>query len=289
MFHDSLLPTNKQSMIKEPTDLTIVSWNILHWLKNSKAATFKTQWNKRRDGVMAALQNIRPDIAGIQEATSEQWPDFKNKHPEYSIADKSMNMKKWSSTMVLYRKDRVEYIDGGLFYLSETPHVFSKGFGTYTEKTCTWCIFRDLRNANKFLFLNAHFVKSGCTNSEKARKKSAELILKKAKELASGLPIVFVGDLNTEPNEPPHKILSKSLQDSRSTAETYYNGKNNVNTFIGTFKASKQGRKAILDHIFASHNFRVKRYVVHVKVNEKGRDIYCSDHRPVKVILGWKI
>ena len=64
---------------------------------------------------------------------------------------------------------------------------------------------------------NAHFDHVG----EIARKKSSELILKKIKEVnTQSLPVVLMGDFNSNPDSDPIKIFKNNLQDALEISST---------------------------------------------------------------------
>ena len=90
---------------------------------------------------------------------------------------------------------------------------------------------------------NAHFDHVG----EIARKKSSELILKKIKEVnTQSLPVVLMGDFNSNPDSDPIKIFKNNLEDALEISSTRLKGPNGTfNGFDNTHPLDNR-----IDYIF---------------------------------------
>jgi endonuclease/exonuclease/phosphatase family metal-dependent hydrolase len=96
---------------------------------------------------------------------------------------------------VFWRAERFEKLDGGHFWLSETPDVAgSRGWDAALPRVATWVKLKDRRSgaAKPLLFLNAHFDHKGA----KARTEAAKLLRRRADELGRGCSVVVTGDFN---------------------------------------------------------------------------------------------
>lgn len=87
---------------------------------------------------------VAPDIVGLQEVKPEPYAQFREHQPGYEfigigrLADGTDE-----AVPIAWKKDRFEKIDGGTFWLSETPEVpGSRAFDTYWPRICTWVKLR---------------------------------------------------------------------------------------------------------------------------------------------------
>lgn len=120
---------------------------------------------------------------------------------------------------ILYRTDRLDVLDEGTFWLSETPGVpGSKGWDAAIERIVTWGRFRDRRSGATLAVLNTHFDHAGQT----ARENSARLIADRLDDLADGGPVVVIGDFNVTPDNPVYAVLTggTGLRDARLASST---------------------------------------------------------------------
>ena len=107
---------------------------------------------------------------------------------------------------IFYRKARFEKLDGGHFWLSETPdRAGSKSWDSSLPRMVTWVKLRDRTNpeARPIAFFNTHFDHRG----PKARVESARLLRKKIEELGEGCRVVLTGDFNSGDGSEPYRTL----------------------------------------------------------------------------------
>jgi len=165
----------------------------------------------------------------------------------------------------------LEVRKSGTFWLSETPEKPSKGWDAAYNRVCSWAIFKDKKSKKEFLAMNIHFDHVGNV----ARVKSADLILKKMKELnPKNLPVTLSGGFNLTEETEPIQILSKNLDDTFYTSEKKHYGP------AGTFTAFNINEipKERIDYIFVK-GFKVKS---HRHINDRRENLlYPSDHFPV--------
>ncbi|MEM8892717.1 MAG: endonuclease/exonuclease/phosphatase family protein, partial [Bacteroidota bacterium] len=157
------------------------------------------------------------------------------------------------------------------FWLSESPDEISVGWDAALERICTYALFEEKGGGAKFYVFNTHFDHRG----EKARRKSAKLILKQIKALnKENYPVVLMGDLNLTPDTKAIRSISKKLEDTRFAAKVAFGPDA---TFTG-FDFSKAPQRRI-DYIFTSaDNIEVKKYAV---LTDSRNQKYPSDHFPV--------
>ena len=122
---------------------------------------------------------------------------------------------------MLYRKDRFHLIDGGTFWLSNTPDVASSRLNyDGVDRICTWVLLEDLETGKEFLLSNTHLINNRDEFYQKARAKQAEILFHylRGKNYLLQFPGFLTGDLNGEPNEPLYSVATNWYVDSRTTA-----------------------------------------------------------------------
>jgi endonuclease/exonuclease/phosphatase family metal-dependent hydrolase len=152
----------------------------------------------------------------------------------------------------MYRKDKVELLKWGVFWISETPEVMSKGWDTSQRRICTWGEFKDKASGKKLFYFNTHLDHK----SEEAAEKSISLIIKKIQEIAGDNDIYLTGDFN---------LLIQDM--NVKTFDSTYNYNKNF-----TFNSFHNKLTKTLDAIY----FRFGH-----KFNVEIPNIKLSDHTPV--------
>lgn len=172
---------------------------------------------------------------------------------------------------IFYNTDKFNKIRSGTFWLSKTPEKASRSWDALLNRICTFILLENKKSGIKFWVFNTHFDHKGVT----ARKKSAELIIKKIKQTnKQNLPVFLMGDFNLNPTELPIKYIASKLNDSKSISNQTYGP---AATFNG-FDVCKIPSNRI-DYVFVSkNNILIKKYAVIADVNELK---YPSDHFPV--------
>ena len=177
---------------------------------------------------------------------------------------------------IYFKRNQVEVLKTGTFWLSETPLKVSVGWDASMERICTYGLFRDLRTEQQFWAFNTHFDHRGPI----AREKSASLLVRQITKLnPQQLPVVLMGDFNATPEEAPIEILSAYYEDGFRVVE---NPPSKEGTNIG-FVGDQEDRR--IDFIF-SNGFKVLKYDHLDPKTSKGRNL--SDHLPVVIGLQLK-
>ncbi len=129
----------------------------------------------------------------------------------------------------------------------------------------------------KFWIINTHLDHIGI----KAREQSVLMILRRIKEINKrNYPLIFMGDLNAEPNSKPISILKSELKDTKEISIEKPFGPNGT---FNAFQFDKPVTKRI-DYIFISKNNSIK--INKYAVLSDSKDLkYPSDHLPVLVQL----
>lgn len=255
-------------------DLKVMTYNIRLDLHSDGV----NAWDNRKDDLISQIAFYEPDIFGVQEARPNQVQDLAKGLPEYGhvgVGRAENNTDEASN--IYYKKDRFTVKQSGTFWLSETPGRVSKGWGAAYNRICTYALLLDKKNKKQFWYFNTHLDNI----SEMARAKGVELILAKMKSLnQQKLPVIFSGDLNSEPSDPVIAFIKTRMVDTREISVHPPFGP------TGTFNNFKHDMpvKLLIDYIFISKNssFVVKKYAI----LSDSKDLrYPSDHLPVFVEL----
>ena len=241
----------------------------------------ENDWSHRKDYFTSQIQFYEPDIFGVQEARPNQVIDIATSLVKYdNVGIGREGIGKGESSNIFYDKERFRVKESNTFWLSETPNEISKGWDAAFNRVCTYALFKDLKTKQLFWVFNTHLDHIG----EDARTKGIQLILSKIKELnTKKYPVIFMGDLNSEPNENRIISLKKVMDDSREVSQAKPFGPS------GTFNNFRHDEPVtkLIDYIFISKNsiLKVKKYAI----LSDSKDLrYPSDHLPVYVEINFK-
>jgi endonuclease/exonuclease/phosphatase family metal-dependent hydrolase len=252
--------------------LKMMTYNI----RLDVAVDGENDWSHRKEFFTSLIQFYEPDVFGIQEATPNQVIDIPNALSQYNhIGIGREGVGKGESSNIYYKKERFSVYNETTFWLSETPNEISKGWDAACNRVCTFALFEDLKSKKSFWVFNTHLDHIG----EVARTKGIELILSKIEAVnIQKLPVIFMGDFNSEPNENRIIALKKIMKDSRElSVEKPFGPFGTFNNFQYNEPATKQ-----IDYIFLSKNsfFIVNKYAV---LTDSKNLRFPSDHFPVYI------
>ncbi len=173
-------------------------------------------WPSRRDAVARVLTEA--DLVGVQEATPAMLADLDARLPGFARTGDGRDADRGGeASAIYYRTGRLALVDGGTFWLSETPDVAgSQSWDAALPRVATWGRFRDRRSGAELVHLNTHFDHVG----ETARREASRLIAARLPGLAAGGGAVVTGDLNATPESEPVTTLvdGLGLSDARTAA-----------------------------------------------------------------------
>jgi endonuclease/exonuclease/phosphatase family metal-dependent hydrolase len=238
-------------------------------------------WPFRKELAANMIRFHKADLAGLQEALPEQINDLEKLLPEYHWfgVGRDDGAKQGEYSCIFYRTERFTRLDGGTFWLSETPDQPGMGWDAACPRIVTWMHLRDIKSGKQFYHFNTHFDHRG----EVARKESARLLLAKIHQLATDERVVLTGDFNCTFKSPPYKILTGDsigdfvikLIDSKTITRYVHHGP--TTTWSGFISAYWPDRPAI-DHIFVSEGISI---LFHGTLSDTFDGRFPSDHMPV--------
>lgn len=261
------------SVLSFGESINIMSFNI----RNSKNSTLDVDgihnWPARSNLLISYLKTSNSDIMGFQEDRGGQVLFLSDELSEYGRVGvgRDDGIHYGEHTSIFYKKDRFDVVDNGTFWLSETPEVVASiSWDTSRVRIATWVRLEDKKTGKVFLVFNTHFDHKG----RLSQKKSAELIVKKAEEIAlsKNEPIIIMGDLNFERSyKEAYETFTNDYKDAKFFAKTKPKGETYTYNGFGKDKSE-------IDYIFVSNNIQVNSYEQLQKIED---GIYLSDHGPV--------
>lgn len=251
------------------SEIKVMSYNIRLSSGTEKADSIY-HWQHRKEASLNLMHEERPTVFGLQEACPDQMDYLVENLPEYGYigVGRDDGKRKGECMAIFYRKDEVELIDGGTFWLSQTPDQVTKGWDAACFRTCTWAILKKKDTGKKFVYMNTHLDHMG----KVAREESIKLIVAKAEELTGGkLPVYITADFNSPTTNAIFKPMQEAMLDARVEAPAT-DDRGTLNCW-GTTPPG-----VVIDHIFyrgaEAQKFEVLR-------DKNYGAPYVSDHYPV--------
>ncbi|MDL1979050.1 MAG: endonuclease/exonuclease/phosphatase family protein [Deltaproteobacteria bacterium] len=246
---------------------SVISFNIRFGL----AADGTNGWTCRKDAVAALFDKYRPNFVGVQELNRFQTDFLLEILPEYDcvgIYEPAPDY--WQDSAIFYRKT-IECTGSQHFFLSETPSVRSRSWGSKWPRQCT--MGRFTIGSNDLVCINTHF-----DFEEPAQFNSARLIWHKIRAECPDIPAVLMGDFNAEPQSKAYRWFTGKIDEGRSSTRP---------DFEETFKEPYPGSyhrftgrpvAGLIDWILYRGRLRPKEPFV---IEDSFDGLYPSDHFPV--------
>lgn len=274
--------------VSDGADMKVISYNI----RLGVAKDGDNSWAYRRPATIAMLQEQMPDVFGVQEAYPFQLEYIHKYMPmyEYVGVGREDGVHGGEHMAVFYNTEKVELLDWGTYWLSETPDVAgSMGWDAHCPRTATWTKCRHKATGRSFFFVDTHLDHRGVV----ARKKGLALIVNEiAKMNPENAPMVLVGDFNIRPDSDNLVELNKVMKSARNVArktvaDGSFNGWGEYAKSAGApswqGEAPAKGVAPIIDYIYISGFASCLEFKV---LNETYVGVpYISDHYPIMTTL----
>lgn len=262
--------------------LEVMTFNIRYGTANDG----ENSWQYRRAFLAEVIAGHAPHVIGLQEALRFQLDDIHRAVGGYGEIGVGRDDGKEAGeySAILYDTTRLEVLQSGTFWLSDTPEVpGSMSWGNRITRIVTWAHFRDRANGRTFYFFNTHWDHQ----SQPSRDSSAVLMLRRLAARSPADPVIVTGDFNSgEDNSAFRTLLSgdavvPGAPRLRDTFRAIHPEARDVGTFNG-FTGNVDGDK--IDAVLVSEGWEVLDAAID-RVSRDGR--YPSDHFPVtaRVVL----
>lgn len=271
-------------MIEHP--IRVMSFNV----RGSFRDRVKTNaWRNRAALNLATIERCAPDLIGLQECQRGNLRAYRKSLPRYARirGPRYGNNVHPDSNAILYDPERLELLDSGGFWLSETPKKRSRSWGARVSRSANWALFGLPGTDLSLLHLNTHLDHV----SALARREGSKVIVRRAKKLSDGFggdpAIVVTGDFNARPGKPAYQnFVEAGFVDTFLAAGNEDTaGANTFHAFQGErYRDAHPGRgPRRVDWILLkdpSGRLRTKAHRI-VRDGDETSGLYPSDHYPV--------
>lgn len=263
--------------------LTVGSYNIRY--KNKNDSIIGNAWEVRCPSICNQILWEQPDIFGAQEVLFPQMSDMEKGlrgRYKYIGVGRDDGKQKGEYAAIFYNPERVELIEDGHFWLSETPDRPALGWDAACVRICTWGHFRDRQTKKDFYFLNLHMDHVGVV----ARSESAKLVMKRITKMTNGGEklAVLTGDFNVSQEDDLYRLFTETgvLKDSFTEADIRFAENGTYNGFDYHYYTTEH-----IDHIFVTPSTKVDAFAV--RTDGRWQPGMCdqmmrynlSDHYPI--------
>ena len=264
---------NRRSLTIAPAgDTKIISYNLRCLAPEDLG---KKSWFYRADLVLEDLQTQAPGIMGFQEATFVHYNYLVEALPQYdSVITYRDNFVLSEGCPIFYHTGLYELKDKGSFWLSETPEVMSKDWGSKCYRVCSYVILTEKASGKDFVVFNTHLDHV----SDEARIKGMDVVLDKIAQFG-GLPSIIMGDLNAEEDSATIAAATEHFLDARYAAET------TEDTYTYQNWGNMEVAKRIDYFMISREGIRAKEYNA---LTETHNGVYSSDHSPIVLTIAFE-
>ena len=212
--------------------LRIASYNAHYiWLDRETGPWSVGDWDRRKAPLAKAFKALQADVVAFQEMESFQRGDdgsvnlardhLIDQNPGYGVAATG-DWRTFPTTQpIFYFKQRLQPVDQGWFFFSETPDViYSRTFNGSYPAFASWAQFEDRGTGQRFRVVNVHFEYSSRSN----RLLSAALVRDRLTPwVEAGETVFLVGDLNALHGAQTMRVLEETgVVFDRTPGATYH-------------------------------------------------------------------
>jgi len=234
----------------------------------------ESAWQNRKESMVDFLKEEAADLIGLQEVLKNQFDYLGLGLSKYGIVGvgREDGRDKGEFSPVLYKKGRLKLVASKTVWLSETPNKPSIGWDAALERIATICLFELIGGSKQLLVVNTHYDHKG----EAARLNSSKLILSEIRNNYSGIPLILMGDFNSEPDTETVKVFNDVFRDSFECIERGVPGI----TFAG-FTNTNYTSGSRIDYIFTEKLNCISSIIKTPTIKQRN----LSDHLPVIATL----
>ncbi|TMW63771.1 hypothetical protein Poli38472_002712 [Pythium oligandrum] len=244
-------------------------------------------WRFRKDHVADIINRYHPAIMGTQEGLKDQLAELKEllTHPyeRYGVEREVDG----EFEQIFYDTTIVEFLEGGNFWLSETPDKpHTKGWDAACVRLVTWCKFRLLATKQEFYFFNTQLDHVGATS----RAQGSKLLWDRMQEITktADAPLFLMGDFNTYRHTSTYSYFTRDA-DGPQLLEAWPEADEKIGTVSYTYHGwagvDNDGERGAvvaanhIDWIFYRPQMKVLKTEV---ITEARNGRYPSDHYPIQ-------
>ena len=252
----------------------------------------EARWAARAAKNVATIDRHEPHLVGLQECQRGNLSTYASHLPRYGRirGPRYGNSPPHDFNAILYDPTRLELLQSGGFWLSETPRKPSRSWETRVIRSANWALFRPKGTNLPLLHLNTHLDHK----SAAARRSGSALIIRQLEKLRQQhgpeTPAIVTGDFNCRPGTPTYEgFANAGFVDTFLAAGNTDDGRaNTFHAFRGRLYRDPRPRSAPrrIDWVLLKDPAAHLRVVSHdILSDETDRPPYPSDHHPIMARL----
>jgi len=265
-----------------PARLRVMSFNVRGF---TSPVDGRHRWPRRAALNVATVRDQAPDLLGVQELQTEALATYRAQLPDHGLVlgPAAGTARRPEYDAIFFVPDRLEVVEAGGSWLSETPDVPSSSWGSRNVRAVNWATFAVRGTDVTLRHVNTHLDHW----SGRARARSTDVIVRGVGD--GSLPTILTGDFNCPPGPGPHAtFLAHGYEDTcrgRDRDEATFHGFGGVrSSAVRLFHRVRYGRRPLrLDWILVADERR--RWRVEDSATVRDRDPLTgappSDHDPV--------
>ena len=184
--------------------VSVISFNV----RGASHRDRENAWENRAGLNVETIQRYGPVLIGFQEMQAANLEVYEKELPGYAhISGPAYGTERIEEfAAIFYDPERLEEIDSGGFWLSDTPEESSASWGNEVIRSANWALLRCRETGAAFLHANTHLDHL----SERARVEGNRLIVSQMREILANQgdpPAVVTGDFNCKPGSQPYRVF----------------------------------------------------------------------------------
>jgi len=284
LFLSTLLVLGMVNMLPAAEPLRVMSFNIRY----GSAKDGPNAWDNRKEFLVETIRKFHPDLLGTQETEAGQRDYLQSQLTDYEAwgVGRDDGKEKGEMMALFYRRSRFSRLDGGHFWLSETPDVAgSKNWDSAHPRMVSWVKLKDAQGPEPgpIYFFNTHLDHM----SQTARDRGAQLLHDKIRQIAGQSPAIVTGDFNSKPGSMPYQNLFTPGEQPPLLVDVFRVVHPEPQGYEGTFSSFKTDKTdaSRIDWIGCTAQLEPATIEIN-RVQRDGR--FPSDHFPLEAILKYR-
>ncbi len=268
--------TIEQSSAGQARPLRVMSFNV----RGARFDDGVNCWPNRAALNVRVIRRHAPDLIGFQEAHQGNLDVYQQQLAGYHwLSGPAYNNDPahYQYPAIAWNPGRLNLIESGGFWLSETPEQHSGSWDTACIRSATWAQFEDIVTGFHFIHLNTHLDHI----SELARVEGARLIVARLQTIAAGLPVLVTGDFNCVPGSPAHRLFTAEGYTDTFAAAGHTQPAFSYHGFLGRAWQPKPHESDRIDWILTRDGRQHWRVLACDLIEDAEPPLYPSDHWPV--------
>lgn len=210
------------------TETTVMSYNLYGF----------HAYQSRIDNICRIITKYLPDVISIQEPDLEMmalthvnldaYYSYYNGRPRHGEANDLPDAKGANSVApILYNRERFRLLTGDTKWMSDTPDVPSKYASSTYYRHYTYIVLEDRESGARFVAVNLHLQRAVALEQ-------TEIVFDELAWLYPKLPILLVGDFNSEADKPVIGFLRDvaGFASAHDTAHRIRDGHNRIDWIL---------------------------------------------------------